>query len=239
MSMEINQAYTGYTSAYVKEPTKNKTEESSMEAASSAKQTTREYISGLEKKYGVQITVGKNTTSKSFMNYMLGSRGGNNVYIDSKIADKMASDPAYAEKYESVIAKAPEEGEQAKKEIEAGGNTKMLACGTQIHGDGKVTYWGVSLYTGPQRRMGTELREKAQASLEKIRKAKKEETEAQEKLEKKRSQDSDVQEKLREKTVEQAQSREELVEKLKMNSEDIRMAAIKENGKGEQIDLSI
>lgn len=213
MSMEVTNSYGNYAGGRINEG-----------SVSSEKQITQEYLNGLEQKYGVHITVGKSTTAKSFMNYMLGSSGGNNVYIESNIASKMASDPAYAEKYEKLIAKVPEEGRQSQKYIEADGNTKMLACGMQIHGDGKVTYWGVALNTGPKVRMGTELREKAEKKLAKQREVNKKRTEQWEKLQERRAS--------------QAETREELLEKLKNNNHE-GITAGKEGGRGMQIDITL
>lgn len=224
--MEINNIYNSYVAAYTKterssekqarDKVKGETAKIATTDTAKAKQTIKEYMGELEQKYGVNITIGRNTTAKSFKNYMLGSSGGNNVYIESNIAEKMASDPEFAAKYEKLIAKIPEEGKQMQKDIETDKNFKMLAGGMQIHGNGKVTYWGVSLYTGPKVRMGTELREKAEEKLEKQRKLNKIKAEQQEKLQEKRAEQADTMEKLLEKM------KNGFGEEIETNKKDIR-----------------
>lgn len=209
MSMEVCNIYSSYAASYTKtdsssqkqekDKVKAETAKPGVAGTSSAKQNVKEYLSGLEQKYGVKITVGKNTTAKSFKSFMLGASGVNNVYIESNIAEKMASDPEFAEKYEKIIAKAPEEGRQVQKEVEADGHTKLLACGTQIHANGKVTYWGVAINTRSEAGMGTKLREEAQEKLEKQKKLNKTKAEQQEKLQKKRAEKAETMEKLAEK----------------------------------------
>lgn len=209
MPMGVNSIYNSYAAAYTKaenssekqakDKVKGEPAKAGAAVTAKGKQNVKEYLSGLEQKYGVNITVGRNTTAKSFKNYMLGASGGNNVYIESNIAEKMASDPEFAAEYEKRIAKVPEEGRQMQKDIEADGNTKMLASGMQIHENGKITYWGVALYTGPKVRMGTELREQAQEKLEKQRKLNKAKAEQQEKLQERRAEQADTMEKLLEK----------------------------------------
>ena len=91
----------------------------------------------------MNITVADFKNGKQEDAYMFGSSGGNNIVIASNIIEQMASDPAAAAKYEKYIAEVPESAKIMKDGIEAHGN-EMVACGTAIDKDGKVTYWSVS-----------------------------------------------------------------------------------------------
>ena len=110
-----------------------------------AQQTTEEYISGLEKKYGIKISLVDFTNEKQSDAYVFGSQGGNNLALASNIAEKMAKDPAFAAKYEQVIADVPKSTEEMKSRI-AGLGGENLACGVSINKNGKVSYWSVSRY---------------------------------------------------------------------------------------------
>lgn len=194
----------------------SRTQNTNASGVASTGQTTKAYIRGLEEKYGVHITIGKNTTAKSFKDYMLGSAGGNNVYLESNIADKMAADPSYAAKYEELIAKVPQQGKQAEQDIEqlSNGKSKMVASGMQIHRDGKVTYWGVSVNKEPGVRLGTKYRKMAEEKLEKQRENKKELKEQAEELKEKREAKTEAWEALQDKRSTQAESMDGLVQQL-------------------------
>ena len=53
-----------------------------------AQQTTEEYISSLEKKYGIKISLVDFTNEKQSDAYVFGSQGGNNLALASNIAEK-------------------------------------------------------------------------------------------------------------------------------------------------------
>lgn len=218
-----------------------RTNETAASGTASTRQTTKEYIRGLEEKYGVNITIGKNTTAKSFKDYMLGSAGGNNVYIESNIAEKMASDPLYAQKYEELIAKVPEQGKQVEKDVErlSNGKSKVIASGMQIHKNGKVTYWGVSVNVGPLERLGTKYRKMADEKLEKQREAKKKSDKQAEKLEEAREAKSEAQEKLLEKRTIQADSMAGVLENWAAGDHSELNPAVKTEEAGGRIDLLI
>ena len=178
MAMEINSVYGNYASTYTnsRETKQTKETKSANEAAKasetrkteSAQQNTQDYLKSLKEKYpDVNITVGKGTTAKSFMNYMLGSSGTNNIYIEDNILQKMASDPEVASKYEKVIGNVVKDGEEIKKGIESHGH-QCLACGTQIDGNGRVSYWGVS-YNPNAGKHNAEIRAERQKSEQKIK----------------------------------------------------------------------
>lgn len=55
-----------------------------------AQQTTEEYISGLEKKYGIKISLVDFTNEKQSDAYVFGSQGGNNLALASNSGDNEA-----------------------------------------------------------------------------------------------------------------------------------------------------
>lgn len=178
MAMEINSVYGNYASTYTNPKETKQTKDtqyangvanaSETRKMESAQQNTQDYLKSLKEKYpDVNITVGKETTSKSFMNYMLGSSGTNNIYIEENILRKMASDPKVASKYEKVIGDVVKNGEECKKAIESLGH-QCLACGTQIDGNGRVTYWSVG-YNPNAEKHNAELRAERQKSEQTIK----------------------------------------------------------------------
>lgn len=239
----VTGSYNSCISSYGKDSVQKKETENTAKTGRASGQTTQDYIKGLEEKYGVNITVGKNTTGSSFMNYMMGSSGGNNVYIEKNMIDKMASDPAVAAKYEELIARVPEEGKQAEQDIKelSNGEGTMIASGMQIHKNGKVTYWGVAVYNRQQAGMGTELRKKAQETLEKQQAAKKERIHMQERLQEKRAEQAEKQEKLVEKRAAEAESREELLSEMLSGTGKVTegSAMTVKDGKGLKIDMTV
>lgn len=239
----ITGSYSSYINSYGKDSVRKNETESAERTDRTSGQTTQDYVRGLEEKYGVNITVGKNTTPSGFMKYMLGSSGGNNVYIEKNMIDKMASDSSVAAKYEELIARVPEEGKQAEQDIKrlSNGQNTMIASGMQIHGDGKVTYWGVAVSNRRQAGMGTELREKAQETLEKRRAAKKKQTDIQEQLQEKRAEQAEKQEKLTEKRIAEAKSREELLAEMLSGTGSEAEEPVKaaKDGKGFHINMMV
>lgn len=186
--------------------------------------STQDYLKGLKEKYpDVNITVADFKNGKQEDNYMLGSSGGNNIVIASNIIEQMASDPATAAKYEKYIAEVPEAANIMKDGIAAHGN-EMVACGTAIDKDGKVTYWSVSRHKPSKENQTVSYKKQIQEQLEEKRAKKKEE------------------EALKEKRLEKAETLEKLLEKIKnktSENEPVADKKIKETGKGEQIDLSV
>lgn len=230
-----------YESLYASKQTKTseKTELSAdgTSKTNSASQTTEEYLSYLRQKYSdVNITVTDLNSDKQMKNYMFGCSGGNNIAISSSILEKMASDPATAAKYEQYIADVPKAAEEIKEGL-ANYGAEMLACGTVIDRNGKVSYWCIGKYDEVIENPGTVYKEKIQKQLEEKRAKNKEE----EALKAKKQEEAERQEKLQEKKVYTAESKEGLLEKIKTAKEDEPSTAvrIKEEGKGGQIDLSI
>lgn len=218
MAMEIGSAYGGYAATLSNQTKSVNGTEKIQETKNtvSTKRTTEDYLKSLKDRYpDVNITVGKGTNATGFMNYMLGAKGTSNIYIEDNILEKMASDPSYAAKYEKVIGNVVKDGEECKKAIEGGGTSKLLACGTRIDKDGRVSYWSVSLNIGPKVRMGTELREKANAQLEKQRENKKKVKDQSEKITRKRRENRENMKNLQEKCIVQANSIKELVAHVK------------------------
>ena len=186
--------------------------------------STQGYLNGLKEKYpDVNITVADFKNGKQEDAYIFGSSGGNNIVIASNIIEKMASDPATAAKYEKYIAEVPEAAGIMKDGIEAHGN-EMVACGTAIDKDGKVTYWSVSRHKPSKESQSVSYKKILQEQLEEKRAKKKEE------------------EKLKEKRLEKAESLDKLLEKIKAKRAEMEMSLsekLQEDGKGVQMDLTI
>ena len=206
---------TDYTNTYAADRTNE---------SSGVSGNTQDYLKGLKAKYpDVNITVADFKNDKQMNNYMLGSSGGNNIVIASNIIEQMASDPATAAKYEKYIAEVPEAANIMKDGIAAHGN-EMVACGTAIDKNGKVTYWSVSRHKPSKENQTVSYKKQIQEQLEEKRAKKKEE------------------EALKEKRLEKAETLEKLLEKIRNKTSENEPAAdvkIKETGKGEQIDLSV
>ena len=177
------------------------------------------YLNSLKEKYpDVNITVADFRNGKQEDAYMLGSSGGNNIVIASNMIEQMASDPAAAAKYEKYIAQVPESAKIMKDGIAAHGN-EMVACGTAIDKDGKVTYWSVSRHKPSK--------ESQSVSYKKIRQEQSEEKRAKKKEE----------ESLKEKKLAKAESVEKLMEQIKAGTSQ--PVKVQEEGKGTQLDLII
>ena len=177
------------------------------------------YLNSLKEKYpDVNITVADFKNGKQEDAYMFGSSGGNNIVIASNIIEQMASDPAAAAKYEKYIAEVPESAKIMKDGIEAHGN-EMVACGTAIDKNGKVTYWSISRHKPSKESQSVSYKKTLQEQLEEKRAKKKEE------------------EALKEKKLAKAESVEKLMEQIKAGTSQPVKA--QEEGKGVQLDLTI
>ena len=180
---------------------------------------SRAYLNSLKEKYpDVNITVADFKNGKQEDAYMFGSSGGNNIVIASNIIEQMASDPAAAAKYEKYIAEVPESAKIMKDGIEAHGN-EMVACGTAIDKNGKVTYWSISRHKPSKESQSVSYKKTLQEQLEEKRAKKKEE------------------EALKEKKLAKAESVEKLTEQIKAGTSQ--PAKMQEEGKGAQLDLTI
>ena len=143
--------------------------------------SAQDYLNGLKEKYpDVNITVADFKNEKQEDAYMCGSRGGNNIVIASSIIEKMAADSSTAAKYEKYIAEVPEAAEIMKDGIAAHGG-EMVACGTAIDKDGKVTYWSISRHKQPKESQSVSYKKILQEQLEEKRAKKKEEEKLKEK----------------------------------------------------------
>lgn len=232
----VNSYASVYESLYASKQTKT-SETDGTSKTNSASQTTEDYLSYLKQKYSnVNITVADFNNDRQMKNYMFGSSGGNNIAISSSILEKMASDPTTAAKYEKVIEDVPKAAEEIKESLANYGG-EVIASGTVIDKNGKVSYWCVGKWDEEIENPGTVYKEKVQKQLEEKRAKKKEE----EALKAKKQEEADKLNKLQEKKVFTAESREELLEKMKIAAGDEAStdARIKEEGKGGQIDLSI
>ena len=177
------------------------------------------YLNSLKEKYpDVNITVADFKNGKQEDAYMFGSSGGNNIVIASNIIEQMASDPAAAAKYEKYIAEVPESAKIMKDGIEAHGN-EMVACGTAIDKNGKVTYWSISRHKPSKESQSVSYKKTLQEQLEEKRAKKKEE------------------EALKEKKLAKAESVEKLMEQIKAGTSQ--PVKLQEEGKGAQLDLTI
>ena len=125
---------------------------------------------------------------------------------------------AAAAKYEKYIAQVPESAKIMKDGIAAHGN-EMVACGTAIDKDGKVTYWSVSRHKPSKEDQSVSYKKTMQEQLEEKRAKKKEE------------------EALKEKRLEKAETLEKLLEKIRTGAGA--SVKIQEEGKGAQLDLTI
>ena len=185
---------------------------------------TQDYLNGLKAKYpDVNITVVDFKNDKQMDNYMFGSSGGNNIAISSNIIQKMATDPATAAKYEKYIADVPKAAEEIKAGL-ADHGAEMVAGGTVIDKNGKVSYWCIGKHEPPKDSPTVSYKKQMQEQLEEKRAKKKEE------------------EALKEKRLEKAETLEKLLEKIRnkvSENEPVAEKKIKEAGKGEQIDLSV
>lgn len=112
----------------------------------------------------------------------------------------------------------PESAKIMKDGIEAHGN-EMVACGTAIDKDGKVTYWSVSRHKPSKEDQSVSYKKTMQEQLEEKRAKKKEE------------------EALKEKRLEKAETLEKLLEKIRTKADA--PVKLQEEGKGAQLDLTI
>ena len=177
------------------------------------------YLNSLKEKYpDVNITVADFKNGKQEDAYMFGCSGGNNVAISSNILEKMASDPATAAKYEKYIADAPKAAEEIKEGLAAHG-AEMVAGGTVIDKDGKVSYWCIGKHEPPKDSPTVSYKKQMQEQLEEKRAKKKEE------------------EALKEKRLEKAETLEKLLEKIRTKADA--PVKLQEEGKGAQLDLTI
>jgi len=186
--------------------------------------SAQDYLNGLKEKYpDVNITVTDFKNGKQEDNYMFGCSGGNNVAISANIIENMASDPAIAAKYEKYIAEAPKAAEEIKEGLAAHG-AEMVAGGTVIDKDGKVSYWCIGKHEPPKDSPTISYKKQLQEQLEEKRAKKKEEEE------------------LKEKRLEKAESLEKLLEKIKEKRAEMETSLsekLQEDGKGMQMDLTI
>lgn len=181
--------------------------------------TTREYLSELKRKYpDANIVVADFSSEKQRKAYSLGCAGYNNIAISPGILEKMATDPEMAAKYEKVIAETPKLGEESKKHLEAEG-VELIAYGTVIDKNGKVSYWGVGRSIEAVENPGTVYKEKVQEQLKEKRAEKK------------------AEEKAKEKRLAEAETMEKLLEKMKKHGKEETVEKIAEAGKGTQMDV--
>lgn len=183
-------------------------------------ETAQSYLNDLKQKYSdVNITVTDFKNEKQMDNYMFGSSGGNNIAISSNIIEKMATDSATAAKYEKVIADVPKSAEIIKEGLAANG-AEMVASGTVIDKDGKVSYWCIGKHEVPKDDPGNSYKEQVQKQLEEKRAKKKEE------------------EALEEKRLEKAESVEKLLKKIQDRNRENKSVSLDIN-RGNSVDYHI
>ena len=170
-------------------------------ATDTAHRSSQEYLSNLRQRFSnMNICVSDFKSKNQELNYMKGCSGLNNIAISSKILERMANDPATAEKYEKVIENVPNVLNEVKGKIESDPDCTLLAAGAMIEEDGNVSYWTYTCGTTT-----TEVntgKEKMQARLEKSREAKNE----QKMAEAKRKEKADAEKALEEKRAEKAKA---------------------------------
>lgn len=212
--------------------------------ASGTKRTgAQEYFGELGAKYGVNVTLG---SDKGFDSYMLGASGSNNIYIDKTVAEKAMSDPKLAAALEEKIKNVPQAGKEIVEGCEKLGS-EVLACGTQIDKNGRVSYWSVgraSRETLAKREAEGKQRDAEKArfkeQIEARRKERKEQAKKlEEKREEKRAEEKKAQEKRAEDsvlTVTKKDSTEELLDAVRTgNGKEVDV----QNTAGARLDLSI
>ncbi len=209
---------TGYTNTYAAEQTKSTGKTGS---------DTQEYLSQLKAKYpDVNITVADFKNEKQEDSYMFGCGKGNNVVISSNIIEKMASDPATAAKYEQIIADAPKTTEIIKEGL-ANYNSELIACGTAIDKNGKVTYWSIGRHKPQENSMAMSNKKSIGEQIQEKREKKKEAEAA------------------KQKRLEKSETMEKLLQKFRDKANEIAMGTgvkAQDNGaeeKGSKLDLTV
>ncbi len=189
---------------------------------------TRDYLSRLKEKYpDVNITVADFKNERQEDGYMFGCSGGNNVVISSDIIRKMASDPETAAKYEKIIEEAPEAARIIKDGLASYGS-EMIACGTAVDKNGRVTYWSISRHK-PREDEGKKISDKKSAA-EKLK----------EKREKKKSEEA-----AKQKRLEKSETLEKLLKKFRDKAREIADGTFAVGGKnggeekGDQLDMRV
>lgn len=209
---------TGYTNTYAADKTKSTDKTGS---------DTQEYLSQLRAKYSnVNITVADFKNERQEDSYMFGCSGGNNVVISSNIIEKMASDSETAAKYEKIIEEAPEAARIIKDGLASYG-AEMIACGTSIDKNGKVTYWSISRHK-PQEDSSMVYNKKSIAE------------QVQEKRQKKKAEEA-----AKQKRLEKSETLEKLLKKFRDKANEIAngtLGNVEKNNtdeKGGQLDMTI
>lgn len=191
-----------YENIYETAKTKSVAQTDKTESTSGVKRTgAQEYFGELGAKYGVNVTLG---SDKGFDSYILGAGGTNNIYIDKSVAEKAMNDPKLASALEEKIKNAPQVGKEIVEGCAKLGS-EVIACGTQIDKNGRVSYWGVgraSRETLAKREAEGKQRDAEKArfkeQLEARRKERKEQAEKlEEKREKKRAEEKEAAEEKR------------------------------------------
>lgn len=209
---------TGYTNTYSAERTSG---------TGRSRGDTQEYLSQLRAKYSnVNITVADFKNERQEDSYMFGCSGGNNVVISSNIIEKMASDPETAAKYEKIIEEAPEATRIIKDGLASYG-AEMIACGTSVDKNGKVTYWSIG-------------RHKPQEDNKTISNKKTIAEQVQEKREKKKAEEA-----AKQKRLEKSETMEKLLMKFRNKAREIASGAVEKadgnsaNEKGNRLDMTV
>lgn len=209
---------TGYTNTYAADKTKSTDKTGS---------DTQEYLSQLRAKYSnVNITVADFKNERQEDSYMFGCSGGNNVVISSNIIEKMASDSETAAKYEKIIEEAPEAARIIKDGLASYG-AEMIACGTSIDKNGKVTYWSIGRHK-PQEDNSMVYNKKSIAE------------QVQEKRQKKKAEEA-----AKQKRLEKSETLEKLLKKFRDKANEIAngmLGNVEKNNtdeKGGQLDMTI
>lgn len=99
------------------------------------KPTTQKYIKSLEQKYGVHIIL---ENDEEFDKDKSDTDGDFNISIPFQIADKMASNPIFAVKYENWI----EEESRKKQKKDVTGEFYNTSYGLRIQENGEMSFWG-------------------------------------------------------------------------------------------------
>lgn len=159
----------GITSAAQAQPMQNTQTSKAVSGGRGLNDTTAAYLAELKQKHpDVNITIASFANEKQFDSYIFGCSGNNNLVIAPNILDKMATDPAAAEKYERVFSDL-KDLDKYMTEYEKNNNAIVYASGAKIDSNGKVSFWGIGGDREPRENPGTVFKEKIQKQITEMR----------------------------------------------------------------------
>lgn len=149
MSMISQMASSGVANTYEAQKTQKTEKKTSVYGKTIGKpelsETAQKYYEELKKKFSNMDFILVSTEMKEQAKAQAGNYASPNktvVLIDEAKIEKMATDEAYRQKYESIIANAATQMTQMQSSLESSG-TKVNAFGMQVNDDGSVDYFAV------------------------------------------------------------------------------------------------